>query len=230
MGEDVKNIEQALDKIDQAAQDSDPVSLGTIVEGVGSRTFGPLLLLAGIVMASPLSGIPGMPTSMSVLVLVIAAQLIIGRKHFWLPNWLLKRSVSRKRLNKAISWLKKPAGFIDRLLRPRLAFLVHPDRHLHHRRDVHRHCGRHALHGSGALFRDGGRSGHLCLRRGPGRSRWRHCAVCLCLDRRHVLFGRVISALIRRRWNPMVGACPIRNRDRDRIGIGIKSNRGIKLN
>ncbi len=126
MGQDVKNIEQALDKIDQAAQDSDPVSLGSIVEGVGSRTFGPLLLLAGIVMASPLSGIPGMPTSMSVLVLVIAAQLLIGRKHFWLPNWLLKRSVSRKRLSKAISWLKKPARFIDRLLRPRLAFLVHP--------------------------------------------------------------------------------------------------------
>jgi hypothetical protein len=126
MEEEVKNIEQALDKIDQAAQGSDPVSLGTIVEGVGSRTFGPLLLLAGIVMTSPLSGIPGIPTSMSLLVLVIAAQLLIGRKHFWLPNWILRRSVSRKRLNKAISWLKKPAGFVDRLLRPRLAFLVHP--------------------------------------------------------------------------------------------------------
>jgi hypothetical protein len=126
MGQEVKNIEQALDKIDQAAQDSDPVSLDAIVQGVGSRTFGPLLLLAGIVMASPLSGIPGMPTSMSVLVLVIAAQLIIGRKHFWLPNWLLKRSVSRKRLNKAIYWLKRPARFIDHWLRPRLTFLVHP--------------------------------------------------------------------------------------------------------
>lgn len=126
MGQEVKNIEQALDKIDQAAQDSDPISLDTIVKGIGSRTFGPLLLLVGIVMASPLSGIPGMPTSMSILVIVIAAQLIIGRKHFWLPNWLLKRSVSRKRLNKAISWLKRPARFMDRLLRPRLTFLVHP--------------------------------------------------------------------------------------------------------
>jgi hypothetical protein len=44
-----------------------------------------LLLLASVALASPLSGIPGIPTSMGVLVLLIAGQLIVGRDYFWLP-------------------------------------------------------------------------------------------------------------------------------------------------
>ena len=75
-------------------------------------------------MASPLSGIPGMPTSMSVLVLLVAVQLLIKRDHFWIPQWLLKRSVKRKKLDKALKWLKPPARFIDRFLRQRLTYLV----------------------------------------------------------------------------------------------------------
>jgi hypothetical protein len=125
MGQTLNNLEQVLDHIARAAGDRDAVSMGTIVEAVGRRSFGPLLLMAGVVMTSPLSGIPGMSTSMAVLVLSIAFQLLVGRDHFWLPGWLLQRSVSRKKLNRALDFLKRPARFIDRHLRPRLTILVH---------------------------------------------------------------------------------------------------------
>ncbi len=98
--------------------------MGIIIEAVGSRAFGPLLLLVGIILVSPLSGIPGMPTFMGVFVLLIAVQLLLRRRHFWLPRWLLNRTVSRTRLNKSLTLLRHPAHFIDRFLQPRLELFI----------------------------------------------------------------------------------------------------------
>ena len=120
MPQALTNLEELLDRIAEAADDRERVSLGAIVEAVGSRSFGPLLLLAGIILFSPLSGIPGMATTMGVLVLLIAVQLLFRRECCWLPRWLLKRSVSRQKVGKALKWLRPPARFIDRWLRPRL--------------------------------------------------------------------------------------------------------------
>jgi hypothetical protein len=98
MTRDVTSLEQVLDRIDRAADDQEQVSVGMIVEAVGSRSFGPLLLLAGVVMVSPLSGIPGMPTTKDVLVLLVAWQLLFGRRCCWLPQWLLTRSIARDKV------------------------------------------------------------------------------------------------------------------------------------
>jgi hypothetical protein len=124
MSEEINNLEDLLDRIAESAADQDQITLKDIVEAVGRRSFGPLLLMAGFIMASPVSGIPGMPTSMSVLVLLIAVQLIIRRDFFWMPQWLLKRSIGRSKLDKALKWLTPPARFVDRFLQPRLTFLV----------------------------------------------------------------------------------------------------------
>src|SRR5690606_16674670 len=61
---------------------------------------------------------------MALLVLSIVAQLLFHSEHLWLPRWLLQRSVAREKLCKALGWLERPARFVDRLLRPRLTFLV----------------------------------------------------------------------------------------------------------
>ncbi|HBG07601.1 MAG: exopolysaccharide biosynthesis protein [Geobacteraceae bacterium GWC2_58_44] len=121
---DITNLQQMLDRIEQSAKDQERVSLGKIVEGVGSRSFGPLLLLAGVIMASPLTGIPSMPTTMGILVLLIATQLLFRKQHFWLPDWLLKRSVAAEKLAKGVEWLRPSARFIDRWLRPRLPVFI----------------------------------------------------------------------------------------------------------
>lgn len=121
---DITSLEQLLERIGEADGEGDRVSLGAIVEAVGQRSFGPLLLLAGLVTLSPVGDIPGTPTIMAVLVLLIAGQLLFRRKHFWLPRWLLDRSVAQSKLRKAIGWLRKPARFTDRALRPRLTQLT----------------------------------------------------------------------------------------------------------
>lgn len=126
------SFEQLIDHLDAMARHEERISLQAIVESVGSRSFGPLLLMAGLIVLAPLVGdIPGVPTLMAILVLLISVQLLMGRRHFWLPQWLLRRSVSSKKFQTGMKWMRKPARGIDCLLRPRLVFLFRgPGLHL----------------------------------------------------------------------------------------------------
>lgn len=124
MEQDPENLQQLLDRIDTAHSEHEKVSLGAIIEAVGSRSFGPLLVMAGVITVSPLSGIPGMPTTMGVLTLLIASQLLLGSGQFWLPSWLTSRSVGRDKIDTALKFLRPPARFIDRGLKPRLEIVV----------------------------------------------------------------------------------------------------------
>ncbi|QOR40984.1 exopolysaccharide biosynthesis protein [Billgrantia diversa] len=117
-----------LDRFTQAkrVEDSDRVTLGNVLNEVGRRSFAPLLLVAGVITVLPVVGdIPGVPTLMALLVLLVAVQLLFRAHHFWIPKFLLNRSVSKKKLDKAVSWSRRPARFLDKFLKPRLTFLTH---------------------------------------------------------------------------------------------------------
>lgn len=120
----LRNLQQLLDHLARLNRGRDEVSLRLVVDSIGTRSFGPLLMLIGIILASPLSGIPGMATVMAVFVMLIAVQMLLGRKQFWLPNWLLNRSVKHDHLVKALSWVRPVARWVDSVLRPRLTKLV----------------------------------------------------------------------------------------------------------
>jgi hypothetical protein len=125
MNEESKNIEDLLDRIETSAANRDHISFKGILEKVGRRSFGALLLVAGLITRAPVVGdIPGVPTIMGLYVLVTSIQLLLRRNHFWLPNWLLKRSIAKEKLCKAIAWMRPPARWADRLLRQRMHYLV----------------------------------------------------------------------------------------------------------
>ncbi|SER68659.1 Uncharacterized conserved protein [Vreelandella subterranea] len=124
MNQPLQSLEQLLDRVSQLTYNNHQVSVGMVVESIGRRSFGPLLMMIGITLFSPLSGLPGMSVFMGSFVLLIAVQILIGRKQFWLPRYILNRSIERGKLQKALHWLNKPARSIDRFLKPRLTFLV----------------------------------------------------------------------------------------------------------
>ncbi|PLW81469.1 exopolysaccharide biosynthesis protein [Kineobactrum sediminis] len=122
---EVKNLEELLDQLDRATEtDHSRITVEEIVSAVGTRSFAPLLLLVGVLITSPLSGIPLFPTLSAIIVALVSAQMLAGRRHFWLPPWLLHRTVPRERMKSATRWLRPSARFIDHLLKPRLIFLV----------------------------------------------------------------------------------------------------------
>lgn len=121
-----KSLQQLLDQIESAAQEADSVSLEDVMDAIGERSFGPILVVAGLVILAPIIGdMPGVPTTMAVLVLLVAVQVLMRRKHLWLPQWLLGRSIASSKLKKGAAWLRRPARFVDKLLRPRLEKLTH---------------------------------------------------------------------------------------------------------
>ena len=120
---DITTLQQLLDRLDKAAT-GERVSVECMIEAVGRSSFGALLLLGGLITLSPLDIIPGIPTIIAVAVFVVCVQLLAGRRHFWLPGWVLRRWITRQRFRQALSWLKKPARFGDRIVRPRLTYLA----------------------------------------------------------------------------------------------------------
>ena len=119
-----QNLRTLLEHLTQAGQPGAPVTIQDMLEATGQRSFGALLLVPGMLVFSPLSGIPGLPTFFALMVGLIALQLLLGRRHFWLPGWLLRRCASRKKYDRAITFLQRPARFVDRMLRHRLTFLT----------------------------------------------------------------------------------------------------------
>lgn len=120
-----EDLEGLLERIGRADERDGRVHLSAILDQLGRRSFAPVLLLGGLITLAPLIGdIPGVPTTMAVLVSLTAGQMLLRRERIWLPRWLLDRSVDRGKLEKAVTKLRGPARWVDRILRPRLRGLV----------------------------------------------------------------------------------------------------------
>jgi hypothetical protein len=70
------------------------------------------------------SDIPGVPIACGAIVVLTVGQQLFGRETIWLPEWLLRRSVKEKYIDKSLQYADKPARFIDRITTKRLTFLV----------------------------------------------------------------------------------------------------------
>ena len=84
-----ENLTKILDRIearvDEGGGSKKPgqFSLGDILDVVGRRAYGPMLLIVGLLSVSPLALIPGSTWVMAALTLVIATQMAFNLKHPW---------------------------------------------------------------------------------------------------------------------------------------------------
>ncbi|MDQ8187592.1 exopolysaccharide biosynthesis protein [Pelagicoccus sp. SDUM812002] len=113
-----------LDGLSAASQEQESVTMEAMMESVGRRSFGPVVLMIGLIAMSPLSGIPTLPSILGVMVVLVAGQMVVGRRRFWVPKRLLQRSIASKKLKKGLGVLRPVGRFIDRILKPRLTFLT----------------------------------------------------------------------------------------------------------
>lgn len=102
------------------------VHISDLMASLGQTSFIPLLVLPAIIVVSPLSIIPTLPTICGLMIALIAMQMLMGRDHLWLPQFILRRSVNSDQLRAALHRIRKPAGWIDRIVAHRLGVLVSP--------------------------------------------------------------------------------------------------------
>ena len=101
------------------------VSAGEIVGVFQHRSLGFLLTLFGLIAALPIIGdIPGVSMLLATLILVVIGQSFVGGGSLWLPGFIRRRELDRRRfdrgLEKARPWVQR----IDGLLKPRLTALA----------------------------------------------------------------------------------------------------------
>ncbi len=100
------------------------VSVRDLLNAVGRRSYGPILLLLGFIALSPLAIIPGANVMVALLILIFAVQMVFGRRFPWIPKRALEFSFPRKHLIRGVAMAEKHAHTIDQLLHPRLTFLT----------------------------------------------------------------------------------------------------------
>lgn len=122
--DDPEGVGDVLDRLDDAAREGEEVSVERLVESFGERSYGPFLLVPALVEISPIGGIPLVPTFIAATIALFAIQIAFGRKHLWLPGFMLRRSVTSERVLKATKTLRPLAERLDRWFSGRWAFLT----------------------------------------------------------------------------------------------------------
>jgi hypothetical protein len=100
------------------------VSIGDLIDALGSRSFGPLLLVPSLILITPLSGIPGGPTIGAIVIVLVATQLLFGRSTVWMPAFVRNRTLRRERVRSIAERLQPAARVIDRITGRRMTFLT----------------------------------------------------------------------------------------------------------
>ena len=123
-----QDLEDVIDQIIACCisneQSDGRVSVDELMDAIGQRSYGPLLLVPSLIAVSPVGAIPLLPVVTSLVIVLIAVQILVQHEHFWIPGWLGRRSMDAQKMKRGLEKFRPVAHFIDHLLRPRLIWLT----------------------------------------------------------------------------------------------------------
>jgi len=90
------------------------------------RGFGPMLALPSFIACTPIGAIPGIPSLAGGTILLIALQILLGRRHPWLPQRVKQLNCDADQLRYIVEKVKPYAVRVDRFLVPRCFFMRQP--------------------------------------------------------------------------------------------------------
>jgi hypothetical protein len=94
------------------------VSLGDMVDAFDARAYGPLIVLFAAPNILPVA-LPGISAVLGAPLILLTAQLMIGRRHPWLPAVLRRRSLARTSFESLVARIVPRLHRIERMIRPR---------------------------------------------------------------------------------------------------------------
>jgi hypothetical protein len=100
------------------------ITVAEMIDMIGKRSFGPLILVPSLIGLSPIGAIPGVPLTCSIIIMFFTGQILVGAPHIWLPEMIQARSLPAKRVVPALEKFRPVTRFIDRLFMPRMIYLT----------------------------------------------------------------------------------------------------------
>jgi len=95
------------------------LTLDQIRDRLDERAYGLLILILAIPCLVP--GLYGVPQVVGVVIIILAAQLLVGREEPWLPRWVLNLRARASWLKAMADFAEQRLGWIDRFSRPRMS-------------------------------------------------------------------------------------------------------------
>jgi len=118
------NLTGVLDRVEEKTDGEDTVRVEDILDAFSGRLFGPLIIVPGLVLLTPLGGIPLVPAAIGVLVAAIAGQRLFGRERPWVPARLIDRGLERDRVTNAFGKIRPWTKRVDAVIKPRITVLT----------------------------------------------------------------------------------------------------------
>lgn len=119
-----ESIGDLLDCFEALARKGQRVVVGDLIDAIGTRSYGPFLIVPALIELSPVGGVPGVPTVIAAIVVLFAAQMLWGRKRLWVPDWLAGRTLAAHQLQRMVKALRPVALRLDQWFHGRLQALT----------------------------------------------------------------------------------------------------------
>jgi hypothetical protein len=107
-----------------ASSPRERIAIAELMDGFGERSFGAAMLLLALPNMVPLP--PGASTIFGLPLVLIAAQMALGRRTIWLPNSIRRRSIATTLFSRMVNATRPHLRRAERLLQPRLQFMLSP--------------------------------------------------------------------------------------------------------
>jgi len=118
-----RNLLQAIEAM-AAESPVEGMTLQAILTRLDERAFGTFLFILALPVSVPF--LYGVPQVVAVPMLMLAFQMMMGRKQPWLPSKVAARNISKANLGRMAKGGRKWFGWLERFTAPRLTFLATP--------------------------------------------------------------------------------------------------------
>lgn len=119
-----ESLTDVVDELEKKSKEDGDLLVGDALDEFSGRLFGPLLVVPGLMVMTPVGGIPFVPTMMGVLVILVAGQSLLGRKHPWLPGIIADRGVSEEKFKSSMEKVRPWLEWVDKFTARRHEQLV----------------------------------------------------------------------------------------------------------
>jgi hypothetical protein len=110
------------DELEEWLQRDAPKTVGALSEEFGERSFAVTILLLMFLPALPIPT-GGLTHLFELIAMLIALQMVLGRRTLWLPERVAQRELGASMTTKAVPFISRRIRWFERFSQPRLAGL-----------------------------------------------------------------------------------------------------------